>query len=80
MWPGKAAVPLAGAAVVPGDRLKRSENVWPGEKEARRRLVDGEDGAAGGESSRDILDFIGKEAGKGSGLSDQGGGSSSGTG
>lgn len=77
MWPGKAAVPLAGGAVVPGDRLKRSEKVWPGEKEARRRLVDGEDGA-GGESSLDILDLMGKRLGKG--LSDEGGGSSSKTG
>lgn len=57
MWPGKAAVPLA-APAVPGDRLKSSEKVWPGEKDARRRFTEGEDEAAGGESSPDIMNSM----------------------
>ena len=50
-------VDAATVVVVVGDRLKRSEMVWPGEKEARRRFDDGgEGGAAVGESSPDIVD------------------------
>lgn len=60
MWPGKAAVSLA-APAVPGDRLKSSEKVWPGEKDARLRLAEGEGGAAGGESSRDIMNSMDRE-------------------
>lgn len=35
MWPGNAVVPVDGPEV-PGDRLKSSVKVWPGEKDARR--------------------------------------------
>lgn len=60
MWPGKAAVPLA-APVVPGDRLKSSEKVWPGENDARRRFAEGEGGAEG-ESSPDIMKSMGRRS------------------
>ncbi len=73
MWPGKAAVPLA-APVVPGDRLKRSEKVWPGENDARRRFAEGEGGAEG-ESSPDIMKSMVREVERG--LLDEGGSSSS---
>lgn len=77
MWPGKAAVPLA-APVVPGDRLKSSEKVWPGENDARRRCVEGEGGAAEDESSPDMVESMGREVERG--LSDEDGSSSPGAG
>jgi len=69
MWPEMAAVPLA-APVVLGDRLKSSEKVWPGEKDARRRFAEGEDEAAGGESSPDMMNSM--AGGLERGVSDEG--------